>query len=237
MELSLHVALMRNGNCKTTYRDIRGGHLTKSKHCRACILGSCPMKYHRALHEDDRMSHCLHVDLVGPFSQSVDCYTYFMVGVLRLPDYPLIFQVKLLETRSAPEVAQALSGRINLIEALEFEGFPIGERRVRRVHTDRARELTSSFLETFLTRYPQLLHTHTKSNGTAERGVGMVKTHSKLPSHGPSEFWSFAALYAAQSLLCKALQRKQRSPLFGSSVIARRLKPATRIGTKHGIIE
>eukprot|EP00971_Amphidinium_carterae_P041801 821537-Amphidinium_carterae.1 len=56
-------------------------------------------------------------------------------------------------------------------------------------------------------------------------------THSKLPR----EFWSFAALYAAQSLLCKALQRKQRSPPFGSTVIARRLKPATRLGAKRGI--
>eukprot|EP00971_Amphidinium_carterae_P317923 6320045-Amphidinium_carterae.1 len=101
------------------------------------------------------MSHCLHVDLAGPFKQSVDCYKYFMVGALRLPNYPLIFQVELLETRGSPEVAQALSRMVNLIEALEFEGFPIGERRVRRIHTDRARELTSKFLETFLTRYPQ----------------------------------------------------------------------------------
>eukprot|EP00971_Amphidinium_carterae_P196502 3899654-Amphidinium_carterae.1 len=76
------------------------------------------------------------------------------------------------------------------------------------------------------------------ANETAERGVGMVKTlvlrsltHSKLPR----EFWSFAALYAAQSLLCKALQRKQRTPPFGATVIARRLKPATRIGVKRGI--
>eukprot|EP00971_Amphidinium_carterae_P260843 5174721-Amphidinium_carterae.1 len=155
------------------------------------------------------MSHCLHVDLAGPFPQSEDCYTYFMVGVLRLRHFPLIFQIELLETQGAPEVAQALSR----------------ERRVRRIHTDRARELTSSFLETFLTRYPQVLHTHTRgydpqANGTAERGVGMMKTlvlrslnHSKLTG----EFWSFAALYAAQSLLCKALQRKQRSPPFGST--------------------
>eukprot|EP00971_Amphidinium_carterae_P219059 4348448-Amphidinium_carterae.1 len=67
---------------------IRGGHLTKSKHCRACILGSGPMRYHRSLHEDDKMSHCLHVDLAGPFKQSVDCYTYFIVSALR--GYPTI---------------------------------------------------------------------------------------------------------------------------------------------------
>eukprot|EP00971_Amphidinium_carterae_P091773 1816805-Amphidinium_carterae.1 len=78
------------------------------------------MKYHKSLHDDDRMTHCLHVDLAGPFPQSVDCYKYFMVGVLRLPNYP------------------ALSRMINLIEAIEFEGYPIGEKRVRRIHTDRA---------------------------------------------------------------------------------------------------
>eukprot|EP00971_Amphidinium_carterae_P134799 2671392-Amphidinium_carterae.2 len=197
---------------------IRGGHLTKSKHCRACILGSGPMRYHRSLHEDDKMSHCFHVDLAGPFKQSVDCYTYFMVGVLRLPNSPLLFQVELLETRGSPEIAQALSRMVNLIEALDSKVSPL---------------LTSQFLETFLTRNPQL-----KPNGTAERAVGMIKTlvlrsltHSKLPT----ELWSFATLYAAQSLLCKALQRKQRSPPFGSTVIAKRLKPATRLGTKRGI--
>eukprot|EP00971_Amphidinium_carterae_P211866 4204331-Amphidinium_carterae.1 len=138
-----------------------------------------------------------------------------MVGVLRLPNFPLLFQVELLETRSAPDVAEGIARMINLFEALEFEGFPITpHRRVRRIHTDRARELTSEFLETFLTRYPQVLLTHTKgydpqASGTAERGVGMIKalvlrslTHSGLPK----EFWSFASVYAAQSLLCCALQ-------------------------------
>eukprot|EP00971_Amphidinium_carterae_P263535 5228263-Amphidinium_carterae.1 len=86
---------------------IQGGHLTKSHLCRACVLGSGPLKYHRPLHPDDRMSHCLHMDLAGPFAASVDCYKYFMVGVLRLPDFPLLFQVELLETRGAPEIAQA----------------------------------------------------------------------------------------------------------------------------------
>eukprot|EP00971_Amphidinium_carterae_P338637 6476070-Amphidinium_carterae.1 len=76
--------------------------------------------------------------MAGPFERSVDCYAYFMVGVLRLPNYPLLFHVELLETRSSPEVAQALSRMVNLIEAIEFEGYPIGEKRVRRIHTDRA---------------------------------------------------------------------------------------------------
>eukprot|EP00971_Amphidinium_carterae_P225160 4466320-Amphidinium_carterae.1 len=75
------------------------------------------------------MTHCLHIDLAGPFAASVDCYKYFMVGVLRLPDFPLLFQVELLETRGAPEIAQALSRMINLFEALEFEGFPITSER------------------------------------------------------------------------------------------------------------
>eukprot|EP00971_Amphidinium_carterae_P225610 4474362-Amphidinium_carterae.1 len=66
----------------------------------------------------------------------------------------------------------------------------------------------------------------------------MIKTlvlRSLTDSKLPREFWSFAALCAAQSLLCKALQRKQRSPPFGSTVIARRLKPATRLGVKRGV--
>eukprot|EP00971_Amphidinium_carterae_P252800 5019086-Amphidinium_carterae.2 len=92
---------------------------------------------------------------------------------------------------------------------MEFEGFPITrERSVRRIHTDRARELTSDLLESFLTRYPQVLHAHTRgydpqANGTAERGVGMIKTLvNRALSHSglAREFWSFAALYSAQSL-------------------------------------
>eukprot|EP00971_Amphidinium_carterae_P176795 3505559-Amphidinium_carterae.1 len=133
---------------------------------------------------------------------------------------------------------------INIFEAMEFEGFPItSERRVRRLHTDRARELTSDFLDKFLTRYPQVLHTHTRgydpqANGTAERGVGMIKTlvsRSLAHSGLPREFWSFAALYAAQALLCKALQRKQKSPPFGSMVISRTLNPPKKIGATKGV--
>eukprot|EP00971_Amphidinium_carterae_P023460 462761-Amphidinium_carterae.2 len=73
---------------------------------------------------------------------------------------------------------------INLFEALEFEGFPITpHRRVRRIHMDRARELTSDFLEAFLTRYPQVLLTHTKgydpqANGTAERDPAKTQYHN-----------------------------------------------------------
>ena len=36
----------------------------------------------------------------------------------------------------------------------------------------------------------------------------------------PQEFWSYAVKYAAQSLLCSALQKKQKSPPFDSQVIA-----------------
>ena len=36
----------------------------------------------------------------------------------------------------------------------------------------------------------------------------------------PHEFWSYAVKYAAQSLLCTSLQRKQRSPPFGSQAVA-----------------
>ena len=36
----------------------------------------------------------------------------------------------------------------------------------------------------------------------------------------PQEFWEYAVKYAAQSLLCSSLQSKQKSPPFGSQVIA-----------------
>ena len=36
----------------------------------------------------------------------------------------------------------------------------------------------------------------------------------------PQEFWNYAVRYAAQSLLCSSLHKKQRSPPFGSQVIA-----------------
>eukprot|EP00971_Amphidinium_carterae_P039907 783258-Amphidinium_carterae.1 len=106
-------------------------------------MGSGPQKNHRTVHPDDQMTHCLHVDLAGPFDSSVACYHYFAVGALRLPDLPLLFHVELLETRSTPEITRALSRMINRFEAMEFEGFHIGSRRVLRLHTDRARELTS----------------------------------------------------------------------------------------------
>eukprot|EP00971_Amphidinium_carterae_P299263 5945680-Amphidinium_carterae.1 len=96
---------------------IREGHLPKSHNCRACILGSGPIKYNRTLHSDDRMSHCLHVDLAGPFDQSVDCYKYFMVGILRLPDFPLLIQIELLETRGAPEMLRQLCSSHNLLRS------------------------------------------------------------------------------------------------------------------------
>ena len=38
-----------------------------------------------------------------------------------------------------------------------------------------------------------------------------------------SESWSYAVRYAAQSLICASLQRPQRSPPFGSQVIAQAL--------------
>ena len=38
-----------------------------------------------------------------------------------------------------------------------------------------------------------------------------------------SEYWSYAVKYAAQSLICASLQRPQRSPPFGSQVIAQAL--------------
>ena len=53
--------------------------------------------------------------------------------------------------------------------------------------------------------------------------MGLIKTLASrcLNASGlPEELWTYSVRYAAQSLICSALQRKQRSPPFGSTVIA-----------------
>eukprot|EP00971_Amphidinium_carterae_P300696 5974571-Amphidinium_carterae.2 len=52
-------------------------------------MGTGPQRNHRSVHLDDQLTHCLHVDLAGPFDPSVACYHYFAVGALRLPELPL----------------------------------------------------------------------------------------------------------------------------------------------------
>ena len=95
-------------------------------------------------------------------------------------------------------------------ESLQFEGFPLGETsRVKRLHSDRAREFTAPYFERPLRSQVNLSH--------FDHGLRAARA---LSSSGlDSSYWSYAVRYAAQSLICSALQRSQRSPLFGTTVV------------------
>ena len=162
-------------------------------------------------------------------TKSDDGYVYFLVGALRLPGFPLLIDVRLLQTRTSAEVCHQLDVMVNYFESLCFEGFPISDAsRIRRLHSDRAREFTAAFFEKFLAHRQGIYHTLTtgydpQANGTAERAVGLIKALASrclVTSGMDSEFWSYAVRCAAQSLICASLQRHQRSPPFGSQVIA-----------------
>ena len=153
----------------------------------------------------------------------------FLVGALRLPDRPLLIDARLLKTRTSVEVCAALERMTSFFQSLSFEGFEITDPpRIIRLHPDRARELTALYFQKFLSNHRSIYHTLTtgydpQANGTAERSVGLMKALSArcLTTSGlPQEFWGYAVKYAAQSLLCSSLQRKQKSPPFGSQVIA-----------------
>ena len=82
-------------------------------------------------------------------------------------------------------------------------------------------------LRKFLAHRRSISHTLTTgydphSHGTAERLVWLIKALSSrcLSISGlGNEYWGYSLWYAAQSL-CVALQQQQRSPPFGSQIIA-----------------
>ena len=152
-----------------------------------------------------------------------------MVGALRLPGFPLLIDVRLLTTRTSTEVCDELEKMVAFFEALQSEGFVIGETcRIKRLHSDRAGEFTAPFFARFLANHRTIHHSFTtgydpQANGTAERTVGLIKSLAARCLANASldgSYWSFAVRYAAQSLLCRALQLKQRSLPFGTSVVA-----------------
>ena len=213
-------------------KHIQSGHLTKSHLCKGCLTAEGPRRIHKRVRDVDKATHVLHIDIAGPLTQSDDGYVYFLVGALRLPGFPLLIDVRLLQTRTSAEVCHQLDVMVNYFESLCFEGFPITDApRIRRLHSDRAREFTAAFFEKFLAHRRGIYHTLTtgydpQANGTAERAVGLIKALASrclMTSGMDSEFWSYAVRYAAQSLICAGLQRHQRSPPFGSQVIAQAL--------------
>ena len=130
------------------------------------------------------------------------------------------------------KVCDALERMVAFFESLQSEGFTITDfSRVKRLHSDRAGEFTAPYFERFLTKHKSIYHTFTsgydpQANGTAERTVGLVKSlaaRALATAQLDSSYWSYPVRYAAQSLLCHALQRHQRSLPFGSSVVAQEL--------------
>ena len=208
---------------------IRPGHSSKSNLCQGCLQAEGPRKIHRTIGDVDRATHTLHIYIAGPFTTSDDGFTYFLVGALRLPGFPLLIDVRLLTSRGSVEVCDALERMVAFFESLQSECFTITHSsRVKRLHSDRAGELTAPYFERFLTNHKSICHTFTpgyvpQSNGIAERTVGLVKSlaaRALATAQLGSSYWSFSVRYAAQSLQCHALQRHQRSLPFGSSLVS-----------------
>ena len=174
-------------------------------------------------------THVLHIDIAGPLPLSDDGFICFLVGALRLPGLPLLSHVKLLSTRTSTEVCDELETMVAFFEALQSEGFNIGEScRIKRLHSDRAGEFTAPFFSRFLSNHKTIDHTFTsgydpQANGTAERAVGLIKSLTSRALTAASlypSYWSYAVKCASQSLLCHALQKYQKSLPFGSTVVA-----------------
>ena len=208
---------------------LRSGHATKSNLCRDCLEAEGPRRTHRSIRDIDRATHVLHIDTAGPFATADDGFTYFLVSALRLSDFPLLIDVRLLTSRTSVEVCDALEKIVAFFESLEFEGFAITDSfRNKRLHSDRAGEFTAPFFERFLVNHKAIYHTFTsgydaQANGTAERAVGLIKSLAARALSTSSldvSYWSYAVRYASQSLLCHALQRRQRSLPFATSVVA-----------------
>ena len=122
-----------------------------------------------------------------------------------------------------------LEKMVAFFEALQSEGFPIGETcRVKRVHSDRAGESIAPYFARFIANHRTIHHSFTsgydpQANGTAERTVGLIRSLAARCLANFSldgSYWSFAVRYASQSLLCRALQLRQKSLPFGTTVVA-----------------
>ena len=101
------------------------GRLTKSHLCKGCLTAEGRSRIRRRVRDVNKATHVLHVDIVGPLAKSDDGYVYFLVGALRLPGFPLLIDVRLLQSRSSAEVCHQLDVMVVYFESLCFEGFPL----------------------------------------------------------------------------------------------------------------
>ena len=101
---------------------IESGHTTKSNLCKGCLEAEGPRKSHRTVRDAEKASHVLHIDIAGPLLSSDDGYSYFLVGALRLPGFPLLIDVRLLTSRTSVEVCDQLERMIAYSESLQFVG-------------------------------------------------------------------------------------------------------------------
>ena len=143
-----------------------------------------------------------------------------------MPGFPLMIDACPLTSRTSTEVCDELGKLVAFLEALQSEGFAIGETsRIKRIQSDRAGEFTAPYFSRFLANHKTIHHSLTsgydpQSNGTAERSIGLIKSLAArcfCTSGLDSTYWSYAIRYAAQSLLCQALQIRQKSLPLGSS--------------------
>ena len=125
---------------------INSGHIKKSNLCKGCLLSEGSRKLHKRIRDVDRATHVLHIDIAGPYIESHGCFHYFLVGSLRLPDQPVMIDIRLLKTRTSVEVCAALERMTSFFESLSFKGFEIMHSpRIKRLHSDRAKEFTALY--------------------------------------------------------------------------------------------
>ena len=139
--------------------DFRSGHSSTSNVCRGCLQAEGPRKVHRTVRDMDRATHALHIDIAGPFTTSDSGFAYSLVGALRLPGFPLLFDVRLLTSRGSAEVCDALERTVAFFESLQSQGFTITDSsRVKQLRCDRAGEVAAPCFERFLTNHKSIYH-------------------------------------------------------------------------------
>ena len=135
----------------------------------------------------NKATHSLHIDTAGPLTPSDDGFTYFLVGALLSPGFPLLLDVRPLASRTSVEVCDELGRMVASFESLQSEGFAIGEtsraKRVQTLQSDRAGEFTTPFFAKLRADHKTIHHSFTsgydpQSNGTAERSVGLIEALS-----------------------------------------------------------